>query len=59
MFGDLTLYRWTNLYRFHSYSYANMNGAGNPWTVGYDVVMPEDEDKFWHYIYMGYNKKTK
>jgi hypothetical protein len=36
-----------------------MNGAGNPWTVGYDVVMPEDEDKFWHYIYMGYNKKTR
>lgn len=38
LYNDLVLYRHTHIYRFHSYSYSDMIGAGNPW-IGWDVPL--------------------
>jgi hypothetical protein len=52
---DLTVFLGKGNYAFATYTYTNMNGAGN--ANVYKNIAYQSELTKWHFIYMGYSKK--
>lgn len=58
--GDRGLALWpsnSGVYAFATYTYTNLNGAGNPNV--YQTVSYGKEMTAWHFIYFGYSRELK
>lgn len=60
MLGDRALAAWlhhpSSKYHFATYTVANLNAGGN--ANHYSFIEPSVNLPLWHFIYMGYNRKS-